>query len=67
VKENGGSVVNGGRPGAAPGGLSATPPNFAAVHRAASACAPPVGSAAFPGSHIVSHKIGSNNTTQPKS
>jgi hypothetical protein len=67
VKENGGSIVNGRRLGAAPGRLSATPPNFNAVHRAASACAPTVGAAACPGACIASHKIGSNNTTWPKS
>ncbi|MCU0873028.1 MAG: hypothetical protein MUE50_11875 [Pirellulaceae bacterium] len=63
VKENGGSVVNGGLPGVASGRLSATPPNFAAVHRAASLGAPTVGSAARPGACIASHKIGSNRMT----
>ena len=63
VKENGGSIVDGQRPGVASGRLSSSPPNFAAVQRAASSCAPTDRSAAWTGSHIASHKSGSNNGT----
>jgi hypothetical protein len=57
VNENGGSIVKGGRSA----GLSSRPPNLGAVQDAASCCAPTVGSAAWPGARITSHKIGSNN------